>query len=129
MTYTKLYPKLVQLDSLVPIDIPPIQPPYLRWYNKNARCDYHYGNRGHSTKDYTALKRRVHDLIKAGALVFDNEDIPDVNMNPLLDHQRPKVNVVESDLKLLVEKDARVIRMSMEMVYEALLKVGMLEEE
>ena len=47
----------------------------------------------------------------------------------MLDHQRPKVNVVESDPKLLVEKDAKAVRMSMETVYEALLKAGMLEEE
>ena len=80
-------------------------------------------------EDCTALKQRVHDLIKVGALAFDDEDIPDVNRNPLLDHQRPKVNAVESYPKLLVEKDARVVRMSMKMVYEALLKAGMLEEE
>ena len=83
----------------------------------------------HSTKDCTALKRRVHDLIMAGALAFDNEDIPDVNRNPLSDHQRPKVNAMESDLELLVENDVRAVCMSMEMVYEALLKAGMLEEE
>ena len=77
----------------------------------------------------TALKRRVHDLIKVGALAFDDEDIPDVNRNPFSDHQRPKVNAVESDPELLVEKDARAIHMSMETVYEALLKVRMLEEE
>ena len=76
MTYTELYPKLVQLDSLVTMDIPPMQPPYTRWYNKNARCDYHFDNKGHSMEDCTALKRRVHDLIKAGALAFDNKDIP-----------------------------------------------------
>ena len=62
-------------------------------------------------------------------MAFDNEDIPDVNRNPLSDHQRPKVNAVESNSELLVEKDARVVRMSIEMVYEALLKAGMLEEE
>ena len=128
MTYIELYPKLVQLDSLVTMDIPPMQPPYTRWYNKNARCDYHFGNRGHSTKDCTALKRRVHDLIKVGALAFDNEDIPNVNRNPMPDHQRPKVNAVESDLELLVEKDARAVHMSMETVYEALLKARMFEE-
>ena len=77
----------------------------------------------------TALKRRVHDIIKAEALAFDDEDIPDVNRNPLSDHQRPKVNAVESDPKLLVEKDARAIHMSMETVYEVLLKAGMLKEE
>ena len=44
-------------------------------------------------------------------------------------HQRPKINAMESDPELLVEKDARAVRMSMEMVYKAFLKVGMLEEE
>ena len=81
------------------------------------------------TRRKTALKRKVHDLIKVGALAFDDEDIPDVNRNPLSNHQRPKVNAVESDPALLVEKDARAVRMSMEMVYEALLKVGMLREK
>ena len=55
------------------------------------------------TRWKTALKRKVHDLIKVGALAFDDEDIPDVNRNPLSDHQRPKVNAVESDPELLVE--------------------------
>ena len=32
--------------------------PYPRWYNENARCDYHSDNRGHSTEDYKAPKRR-----------------------------------------------------------------------
>ena len=106
-----------------------MQPPYPRWYNKNAQCDYHFGNMGHSIEDCTALKRRVHDLIKVGALPFDDEDVPDVNRNPLPDHQRPKINAVENDPELLVEKDVRAICMSMETVYEALLKTGMLEEE
>ena len=97
MTYTKLYPKLVQFGSLVLMDIPPMQPPYPKWYNENARCDYHSGNRGHSTEDCTTLKRKVHDLIKAGALAFDDEDVPDVIRNPLPDHQRPKINAIDSD--------------------------------
>ena len=51
MTYTKLYPKLVQLESLVPMDIPPMQPPYPIWYNENTHCSYHFDNRRHSTKN------------------------------------------------------------------------------
>ena len=97
MTYTELYPKLIQLDSLVSMDIPPMQLPYSRWFNKNARCDYHFENRGHSMEDCTALNRRVHDLIKVGALAFDDEDVPDVNRNSFSNHQRPKINAVESD--------------------------------
>ena len=63
-----------------------MQPLYPRWYNENARCDYDSGNKRHSTEDYTALKRKVHDLIKAEALAFDDEDVLDVNRNPLSDH-------------------------------------------
>ena len=55
MTYTELYPKLVLLESLVPMDILLMQPPYPRWYNENARCDYHSDNRRHSTEDILEL--------------------------------------------------------------------------
>ena len=129
MTYTELYPKLIQLGSLVPMDIPPMQPPYPRWYNKNARYDYHFGNRGHSTEDCTALKRKVHDLIKVRALAFDDEDVPDVNRNPLPDHQRPKINAIGNDPELQIEKDVKVVCMPMKTVYKALLKASMLEEK
>ena len=80
-------------------------------------------------KDCTALKWKVHDLIKAEALAFDDEDIPDVNRNPLPDHQRPKINAVDSNPKLQIEKDVKVICMPMGTVYEALLKADMLGEE
>ena len=129
MTYTELYPKLVQLGSLVPMDIPLMQPSYPKWYNENARCDYHSGNRGHSTEDYITLKKRVHDLIKVGALAFDDDVVPDVNRNPLSDHQRSKINAISSDPELQIEKNVKAVCMPMETVYEALLKVGMLDEE
>ena len=106
-----------------------MQPSYPKWYNENARCDYHSGNRGHSTEDCTALKRRVHDLIKAGALAFDDDDVPDVNRNPLPDHQRSKINAIGSDPELQIEKDVRAVRMPMGIMYEALFKAEMLNEE
>ena len=56
MTYIELYPKLVQYGLLMSIDIPPLQPLYPKWYNENVHYDYHFGNRGHSTKNCTALK-------------------------------------------------------------------------
>ena len=71
----------------------------------------------------------VHDLIKVGALAFNDEDIPDVNKNPLPNHQRSKINVVDSDPELQIEKDVKFVCMPMRTVYEALLKASMLEEE
>ena len=58
MTYTELNLKLVQGGLLLSVDIPPLQPPYPRWYNY-VHCDYHSGNREHSTKNCTLLKRKV----------------------------------------------------------------------
>ena len=75
------------------------------------------------------MKRRVHDLIKAEALAFDDKDVPDVNRNLLPDHQRPKINVVDNNPELQIENDVKVVCMPMETVYEALLKAGMLDEE
>ena len=127
MTYTKLYPKLVQGGLLSPVDIPPLQPPYLIWYNENVHNDYHWSNRGHSTKNCTVLKRRVQDFIKRGELTFEDEDIPNVNGNPLPNHGGPKVNAVESSQEMQVKRNVKDVRMSMKLVHEVLAKAGRLE--
>ena len=90
ITYTELYLKLIQGGMLVPMSIPPIRPPYPRWYNENASCDYHSGNRRHSLKDCTTLKWRVCEFIKKRELTFEDEDIPNVNGNPLPNHGGPR---------------------------------------
>ena len=69
------------------------------------------------------------NLIKAGALAFDDEDIPYVNRNLLPDHQRSKINAVDHDPELQIEKDVKAVCMPIETVYEALLKTDMLGEE
>ena len=127
MTYTKLYPKLVQYGLLMPVDIPLLQPPYPRWYNENVHCDYHSSNRGHFIENCTALKRRVHDFIKIGELTFEDEDVPNINENPLPNHGRPKVNAVEGGQEMQVKRDVKDVSMPMGLVYEALVKADRLK--
>ena len=122
MTYTELYPKLVQDGLLSPVDIPPLQPPYPRWYNENVHCDYHSGNRGHSTENCTSLKRRVQDLIKKRELTFKDEDILDVNRNPLPNHGGPRINAIESSKEMQVKRSVKDVRMPMKLVHEVLLR-------
>ena len=69
------------------------------------------------------------DLIKAGALAFDDKDVLDVNRNLLPDHQRPKINTIGNDPELQIEKDVKAVCMPKEIVYKALLKAGTLNEE
>ena len=74
-------------------------------------------------KDCTALKWRVNEFIKKGELTFKNEDIPNVNENPLANHGGPKVNAVESSQDLQVKRDVKDVCMPMILVYKVLVKV------
>ena len=127
MIYTKLYPKLIQGGLLIPVSILPIRPLYPKRYNENASCDYHYGNKGHSFEDCIALKWRVNELIKKEELTFEDEDVPNVNGNPLPNHEGPKVNAVESSQEMQVKSDVRDVCMPMGLVYKALVKASRLE--
>ena len=50
VSYTELLPQLIQSQLLARTLLNPLIPPYLRWYDTNASCDYHYGTKGHSTE-------------------------------------------------------------------------------
>jgi len=66
MTYTELLPDLLKnaLVAICPARI--IQPPYSRYYDVNAKCEYHGGEVGHSTKNCQALKYKVQSLLDSG---------------------------------------------------------------
>ena len=71
-----MFPKLVEINHIEPVQLVPLRPSFPRWYNAHTRCDYHTGNPGHSTKNYTALKHKVQDLINDGKLNFEDLDSP-----------------------------------------------------
>ena len=71
MTYTELLPNLL-CDDL--IDICPtrhVRPLYLKNYDLNTRCDYHWGTLSHSIEACMALKHNVQSLIDSGLLTFE----------------------------------------------------------
>ncbi|KAL4021671.1 hypothetical protein IC575_020477 [Cucumis melo] len=129
MTYIELLRQLIQNRQLALIPMIPIRPPYPKWFDSNARCDYHAGGVGHSTENCLALKRKVQSLINAGWLSFKKSgEKPNVNENPLSDHENPKVNVVDS----LVEKcksEVHEIVMPMEALFEGLFEAGYVSHE
>ena len=73
------------------------------------------------------MKRRVQDFIKKMELTFEDEDIPNVNGNPLPNHRGPKVNIVEINQEMQVKRDVRDVCIPMGLVYEALVKTGRLK--
>ena len=74
ITYTKLFPKLVKMGHIKPVQLAPLKLPFPRWYNARTQCDYHGGNPGHPTENCTALKYKVRDLISEGKLKFEDLD-------------------------------------------------------
>ena len=76
ITYTELFPKLVEISHIELVQLAPLRPPFPRWYNDHTRCDYHGGNPGHPTKNCTSLKYKVRDLINDEKLKFEDLDRP-----------------------------------------------------
>ena len=67
---------LIDSGFIVPIQGRPRKPLFPKWYDINIGCDYHSGVPGHSTKNYSALKRKVESLIKDGKPKFDESNEP-----------------------------------------------------
>ncbi|XP_017629108.1 uncharacterized protein LOC108472099 [Gossypium arboreum] len=45
MSYKELYQSLFDAHVVAPFYLKPLQPPYPKWYDANAQCDYHAGIR------------------------------------------------------------------------------------
>jgi len=84
---SEIYRYLVGMNQIVPVPLDPIQPPYPRWYDATAHCEYHGGVQGHSTDNCGALRGRVHALIRNGWLKIEgNGSLPNITSNPLPTH-------------------------------------------
>jgi len=59
MTYTELLPDLLKSALVAICPARTIQPPYPRFYDANAKCEYHSGEIGHSTENCRAFKYKV----------------------------------------------------------------------
>ena len=70
VSYAQLLPLLVQKYKIPIIPAKPRKPPYPKWYDFNAQCEYHGGVQGHSTESYTPLKDKVQVLINADPTKF-----------------------------------------------------------
>ncbi|XP_017972499.1 PREDICTED: uncharacterized protein LOC108661125 [Theobroma cacao] len=125
ITYAELFTQLVANHLVAPLYIEPLKPPFPRWYDTFAHCDYHYGIEGHSIKNCTAFKHKVQGLIKAGILNFEKKPKQNVNNNPLPNHADAGVNAIEREV--YVKRNIRKVETPMEKVFEALVKANMLK--
>ncbi|RDX96101.1 hypothetical protein CR513_21281, partial [Mucuna pruriens] len=73
MTYTELLPLLLKQMLIEVVPLKPLEPPYPRSYDPNARCDYHGGAVGYTTKRCWSLRYKVQDLLDEGQVGFQDQ--------------------------------------------------------
>ncbi|XP_052876238.1 uncharacterized protein LOC128282079 [Gossypium arboreum] len=107
VTYRELYQSLFNAHAIAPFHLKPLQPPYPKWYDANAKCEYHAGISGHSIENCTSFKKAVERLIKMGVVKFD--DTPSTE-NPLPNHGDQGVNAIGDIGMRRIKEDVAEVR-------------------
>ena len=128
MTYTELLPDLIKnaLVALCPVKV--VQPPYPRYYDTNAKCEYHSGEIGHSTENCRALKYKVQSLLDSGWLTFQDQK-PSVEKNPLSGHTNFTVNAIIEEQNLRFVRSVTEMKKPMNEVFTTICQVGLFQYE
>ncbi|XP_050877217.1 uncharacterized protein LOC127080975 [Lathyrus oleraceus] len=125
MTYTELYPSLLQKGLVVPIPMGPPPDCLPPWYNPNAHCPFHEGALGNDLEGCYALKHRVRELIESKILSFKDMG-PNVKNNPLPPHGDPTVNAIEdASVGVMVEK-VEDVKTPLAVFHARLVEVGLI---
>ncbi|XP_052881224.1 uncharacterized protein LOC128289417 [Gossypium arboreum] len=126
ISYRELYQNLFNAHVVSPFYQEPLQPPYPKWYDANAQCEYHAGITGHSIENYTAFKKVVEILIKVGIVRFDDPATPNVAENPLPNHTDQGVNGISEGLNKKTKYEVAEIRTPLRRVWKEMTKRGLI---
>ncbi|XP_016747326.1 uncharacterized protein [Gossypium hirsutum] len=119
MSYKELYQKLFNAHVVFPFYLNPLQPPYPKWYDTNAQCDYHVGITGHSIENCTAFKKVVERLISMGVVKLD--DSPNAK-DPLPNHADKGVNMTGESRGEEVKNDITEVKTPLKWVWREMAK-------
>ncbi|XP_040934524.1 uncharacterized protein [Gossypium hirsutum] len=120
--YCELYQSLYDANAIAPFHLKPLQPPYPKWYDANARCEYHSGILGCSIENCTGFKKSMERLIKMGVVKFDST----LNTENLLpNHDNQGVNAIGEASERMTKENISEIRMPMKVIWEEMMKRGM----
>jgi len=126
VSYMDLLPTLLRKALVTVCPMRPLQPPYPKNYNANAKCDYHGGAVGYSIEDCKAFKFKVQSLIDSGWLTFQ-EDKPSIENNPLSRHASTSTNAIMDEKGFGLVRKVDKIKSSMEYVFMTLCQTGLLK--
>ncbi|KAA3485493.1 hypothetical protein EPI10_007464 [Gossypium australe] len=118
--YKEMYQKLFDAHIVAPHYLKPLQPPYPKWYDANAQCEYHAGIVGHSIEHCLAFKKLVERLIQMGVIEVDDTSYKG---HPLPNHG---VNMIGEDERRRVKRDISDVKTPMKQVWKEMIKKGLI---
>ncbi|KAA3459150.1 hypothetical protein EPI10_013669 [Gossypium australe] len=124
MTYKELYQRLFDTHIVSSFYLQPLQPPYPKWYDSNAHCDYHAGIAEHSIENCTAFEKIVERLIKIGIVKLD--DTPNAE-NPLPSHRDKEINAIDEKVVRNIKGDISEVKTQLRMVWREMMRRGLVE--
>ena len=107
MTYTELLPDLLRNALVAICPMKPLEPPYPKYFDVNATCDYHGGAIGHSTEKCLSYKHKVQALIDSGWLKFQ-QNKPNIKVNSLSRHDNVSINAIDLEGHNLVKNVSEI---------------------
>ncbi|XP_017624955.1 uncharacterized protein LOC108468584 [Gossypium arboreum] len=125
MSYKELYQSLFDAHVVSPFYLKPLQPPFPKWYDTNAQCEYHEGITGHSIENCTAFKKLVEKLIEMGVIKFDDSLGPNVAGNLLPDHTNKEVNAIVESGSKRIKIDVSEVKTPLKQVWEKMVEGGL----
>nr|XP_012466212.1 unnamed protein product [Gossypium raimondii] len=128
VTYRELYQNLFDAHVVSPYYLKPMQPPYPKWYDANAQCEYHAGTKGHSIENCTAFKKLVERLINLGIVKIGDSSEPNVAENPLPNHDNKGVNTIIEYEGRRVKANIAEIKTPLEWVWKQMMKRGLIKQ-
>ncbi|XP_016752358.1 uncharacterized protein [Gossypium hirsutum] len=122
MTYKELYQSLFDAHVVAPFYLKPLQPPFQKWYDANAQCEYHAGIIGHSIENYTTFKKLVERFIQMGIVKFDN--VPNTE-NPLTSHTDSGINAIDGGMGKRTKVDVSEVKTPLKRVWKEMARRGL----
>ncbi|XP_050919635.1 uncharacterized protein LOC127137195 [Lathyrus oleraceus] len=125
MSYTELYPSLLQNGLVVPRPLGPPPDRLPPWYNPNAHCPFHEGAPGDDLEGCYALKHRVRELVESKILSFKDMG-PNVKNNPLPPHGDPAVNAIGDASTVVMVAKVEDVKTPLAAFHARLVEAGMI---
>ncbi|XP_040942236.1 uncharacterized protein [Gossypium hirsutum] len=123
MSCRELYQNLFNAHVVSPYHLKPLQPPYPKWYDANAQCDYHAGIEGHFIEHCTAFKMLVERLISMGVVKVDDSPSTE-NLLPNLNDNG--VNMIGGSMGRKIKEDIAEVKIPLRWVWRNMVKRGLI---